>query len=64
MKVARYQRVDLKAVVRDVISSHTAIRDGIAMHAEKERQRRGEAVKKRTANLRLSEPVKPVSHAK
>lgn len=57
-----YRHVNLKALIRDVISSHTAVREGIATAAEKERVRRGEAASKHAANAHLATPGKRVGH--
>lgn len=56
MKPGNYPRVDLKAALRLVISSHQAVKAGIATHAERERIRRGEAAKRDKANASVKVP--------
>ena len=58
----QYPRVDLKAALRLVISSHEAVRAGIATHAEKERVRRGEAAKHHKAVSSVKVPGSQVGH--
>lgn len=62
MKPGNYPRVDLKAALRLVISSHQAVKAGIATHAERERVRRGEAAKQHKANAAVKVPGSRVGH--
>lgn len=57
-----YPHVSLKSLIREVISSHTAVREGIATAAEKNRVKRGEAASKHAANRHVAIPGQRVGH--
>lgn len=61
-KPGPYPHVNLQSLIRDVISSHTAVREGIATATEKERVRRGEAAQKHAANRHIATPGQRVGH--